>query len=325
MRLMSLMHARSRGYALLSRLLLDGVDRETAEALREVAFLSAALEESAGIDELAAEHHSLFALEVPPHEGVFLHADGLIGGEHAARIHDRFRASGFAAERRDTSFGHLGVMLGALAFLTRAAADRDARRSDIEGRTRALMDEHLLRWLPAFVVPALAHSDGFWRLAIELMVELVSDHRAALGPAPTQIAPLPEPRALLDDERTSLRSIAGYLTTASSAGVYLTRGDIESLARRVHVPRGFGRRVDMLESLLAAAAEYDSFSTVIEELEALLDERSHALELFAARHAPLAPFAAPWIERIASTGAMSSAMVRQARAHEPKHERRLQS
>lgn len=329
---MSLMHARSRGYALLSRLLLDGVDRDTAEALHGVAFLSTALAQAPSLDELASAHHSLFALEVPPHEGVFLDAEGLIGGEHAARIHDLYRASGFTAERRDTSLGHLGVMLGALAFLTGAAADaaddgEHARASDVDGRILTLMDEHLLRWLPAFAVPALAHSDGFWRVTIELMLELVSDHRSALDPPCLAPVPLSESQPLLDDERTSLRGIARYLTTASSAGAYLTKTDIENLARRVHIPRGFGRRRDMLESLLAAAAEYDSFATVIEEVQALLDARGHALELLGARHAPLAPFAAPWIDRITNTGAMLSTMIRRAQgsATAPSPERRLQS
>ncbi len=285
---MSTQRAHSRAYALLSRLLLDGVDRDTATRLPELPVLAEAWAAAGELEAVAAEHFRVFGLEVPPFEGVFVDADGLVGGGAAAGLLDAFLACGFTPSRRDTAFDHLGVIAGALSFLTGAEADAidDGQRQRLESiraHQRTLLDRHLLAWLPAYAAVALEHSHGFWHTVIELTLAVVADHRRSLGGPFGEPLSLPAPVALLDDEGTSLRRIARFLTTACHAGTFVTRSDIAALGRDLDLPRGFGSRVNMLESLFLAAAEYDRFPAVIERVRDLLRRRAAALDAVVAR------------------------------------------
>jgi TorA maturation chaperone TorD len=301
--------ARPRAYALLSRLLLDPVEERTAERLHEVAVLSEALGDAPDLDELAAEHHTLLSMEVPPYQGAFLDPEGLVGGEHATRLFELYEASGFTAHRSDVTDDHLGVILGALSFLTGAAEDARAdgahvRAEDIDGRIRHLLDHHLLRWLPSFHAAATRHASGFWRIAVDLTTALVADHRAQLGELPDAVEPLPPTRRLLDEESTSLRGIARYLTTPVQAGTVFTRSDIAALGHAVDIPRGFGPRINMLESLFRGSAEYDQFPAAVDAVASEIQSHDAALGELAGAYPALRPFIATWRERIAATRAL---------------------
>ena len=307
---MALSQARSRAYALFSELLLDGVRAERTAKLEAIPVLAEALQAvpaEGAADELAAAHHHLFAFEVPPHQGVFLDPEGLVGGDEAEAVMAVLESAGFHGRRRDTTSDHLGVILGGLSFLTGAVADaqRDGQATSaatVEARLREVMDGQLLRWLPAFAVAA-ARSLGagpapaFWGVVLDLIVATIADHRASLGELP----PLPDAPALLDDPSTGLRRIAHHLATAALTGSHLGRGDIAALGRGVDLPHGFGSRVDMLEHVLRAAADYDAFPAAVAKLRATLESHRAALEGLAAIHAPLAPWTGPWETRLRET------------------------
>lgn len=283
--------ARSRGYALLSKLLLDGVDAAMLERLGEIPVLFEALPDGgvdAQLDALAAEQHAVLSRGVPPFAGVFLDPEGLVAGAAADDLRAAYERFGFRAQRRDVSDDHLGVTLGALAFASTHAG---------EWEIRALLDHQLLRWLPSFAV-AVGERAGFWQTVVGLVVELVSDHRAALGALPTVATPLPEPPALLGGD-TGVRDIARYLCTAGACGAYLTRDDIASLGRTTEVPHGFGNRADMLENVLRAAAEYDvdAFAALGDRLA----EHDRDYDALGARLTALRPWIRPWRRRLCKT------------------------
>ena len=303
---MSIDRATSRGYAVFSRVLLQPLDAETVSLFGD---------NEAVLDDLAAQQHAIFSLLVPPYAGFFLDEQGLVGGAEASALATLYRESGFLAPMPNASADHLGVIFGALSFLT--------ARGD-ESAILRLMDEHLLRWFPAFVAAAWRHTDGFWRDVVSLMRELVFDHRRRLGPARTAFSPLPEPPPLLDNERTGLRDIARYLCTPVAAGSCITRRDIDEIARALDLPRGFGSRSNMLESLLRGAAEYDRFPEAARTISALLAQ--HAGELTElcelgelCELCELGELADPWRQRIAFTREVLAETQRQ---HMNAHERR---
>jgi hypothetical protein len=136
---------------------------------------------------------------------------------------------------------------------------------------------------------------------VGLLVELVDEHRQGLGRVPTEAPDLPDAPPLLDDNSSSLRDIARYLTTPSATGALLTRDDIAALGRQLGVPRGFGSRTDMLESLLRNAAEYGSSEELLKRTSQLFSDKDSALGNLTARFELFAAWVAPWRRRIAHT------------------------
>ena len=254
-----------RAYLLLAELVAKGVDEQRLAQLQRIEPLAAALGGDPDLDALAAEHHALLSLEVFPFEGVFLDPQGLV------------------TARTD----HLGTILETLAH---ASPDE----------ARVLLDEHLLPWLPAFIVAVRAHDEGFYRVVIELALELVLAHRESLG-EPSAV-PVEVP-GLLDDPDHDLRAIARCLTTPVQSGVFVSRRDIAGLGRRIDVPVGFGSRARMLEHVWRGAGEYGAVGALIDELIALLDARGYQ-EL----DDRLAPWIAPWALKLSATRAALSRM-----------------
>ena len=253
--------ARSRAYGLFSRLFLEGRFDDDSASLFEV---------EGDPEAIAAQHYDLFGMEVFPHEGVFLGESGLVGS-----VDIGLERLGFAAERRDTSPDHLGVELAAMAFLTGAEAEAlaDGVASDaIREHQRAFLDDHLLAWLPPFAAAVSDRPKNPWTHLVALVVDLVTDHRAALPATPAAIElhaadPLADPAA-------SLRDIAGWLLTPRRSGIFFSRGDLATIGRDHEIPRGFGSRRQTLTTLLQQAAIYEAFGPVVEDLEALVSRRA---------------------------------------------------
>jgi putative dimethyl sulfoxide reductase chaperone len=280
--------ARSRAYGLFGKLLLDG---QGIEAVPELG--------GGHPDRLAAIHHALFAFEVFPHEGVFLHESALVGG---VDLEIRHRAMGFVARRRDTSADHLGMELSALSFLSGAEADalRDGVSvAAIREHQRAYLDGHLLRWLVPFAAAADDREAGPWTDLVALIVELAADHRAAIAVAaePWTLPPAP---AVLEDAKSSLNDIAEWLLTPCYSGIFLSRADLTTVGRATDVPRGFGSRRLMLANLLKQAATYDALGAVVARLDDLAARRDAHYERLGSRPG-LAEAAAPWRKALERT------------------------
>jgi len=267
--------ARSRGYALLAGLWLEGLTPARLAAVRQTP-LAAALPETVDLDELAAAHHTAWTLEVLPYAGVFLDTEDTLGGA-AQRLLTDCEAAGFSPKTRDTRADHIGLVLGALSFLS--GAEADARQDDRGGVATqlaalqaGLLDRHALSWLPPLWVAGRSVG-GFWAAVLELTAELLLSHRGAAG-EPWALPTLPV--GLLEDRKTSLWRIAGVLASPALSGVFLTRADLGRIGRAAGVPRGFGARQQMLANLLRNAAEYEELPALLGQLDALWAERSAA-------------------------------------------------
>ena len=292
--------AHSRGFALLGDLFLQGLTPRAREAWAQVPDAEALI--AALAEEAAAEQYTrAFTLELAPFESAFLSHDGLVGGDIAASVRELRARCGLdpATDAPD----HLGEELRWMSFLTGAAADaaRDRMPAQaIHELERAVLDEHLLRWLPALVASLRAQSEPppLLALAADLSLALAVHRRVELGGAPTpwSLAPL---TPVLDDERAGLRRIAEHLAIPAQAGGCFCRSTLVGIGRAFELPAGFGARADLLEGLLRSAAHYGR----VPELCAAVDAQVVAwdLEWGLLDQAGLAPLAAPWHARIAET------------------------
>ncbi len=319
--------ARGQAYALVAKLLLEGLDTDTLALVRALpGWLGESPGQGLGLNEdqsedllerWIAEHHATFQLGVFPYAGVFLDRSAMAGAR-SDLAHDFYERAGFRPRLDDVAGDHLGVMAAFLAY-----AGPQARFDSIVAE---FLDACVLSWLPALVV-ATASLDGqfwrgpagplkFWPRVVHAMLELSLEHRLALSPGPTSAGPPPSTCAgLLADEQTGLREIAEHLLAPAASGLFLSRGDLARLGRQHQLPRGFGSRSIMLDTLLRSAVEHGQLSGLLSSLDALVAERDDAMLELA--RAGLGQTIEPWRAAIAGTRALIATLA----AHVPPQSR----
>ncbi len=306
--------ARSRSYQLISRLFLQGVTPETLPVIQAAPELAAVLPDPVDFDELAAVHYQLLGMNVFPYESIFLDDSGLLGGRVTDGVIRGYQRFGFAADTAVDSADHIGHELAALAALCQAEAE--ARESNLtpliasrQDWQREFLEEHLLRWLPPFVLALRQQGDDFFTAVANLILELAAHHYNELAETPADPgAFLPPAPDILADEKTSLKDIARYLVTPAYSGLYFSRDDVSRLARRLELPRGFGDRQQMLVNLLRTAVQYDQLTAVITGLVALTDWWQGAYWRIGVDYPKMAGFTAVWQEKAAQSGQILAQM-----------------
>ncbi|MEX1365268.1 MAG: molecular chaperone TorD family protein [Nannocystaceae bacterium] len=302
-----------RAYSLLGALLVDGLDPSRLEAVQQLPPLAERLPATVELDELAAEHYALLGRELPPYAGVFLEPSGLVGGGRTVEVLRAAHAVVGLACPDEPSPDHLGQALRLMAVLV--DAELDARQHGAHDDVAALrrwqrtvLDEALLPWMPPLFAALAGQPASLWTRTLEMAVGVLARHRAqdqALSRAsePVPVASDEGLLELLDDPRTGLRTVAERLSRPAHCGAYLGRRDIEEVAHRCDLPRGFGSRQDMLEHVLRAAAEYGSLPRVLDELRSMFGARD---DVYAglAREPGLGAVVPPWRRRVAATQAL---------------------
>lgn len=261
--------ARAHAYHLLAELLEWGPSKATRQQAAMSPILAEAIADH-DPDELSAAHTAAFGMEVFPYAGVFLDPSAQAGAG-ADSLHAAYLAIGFDPDTSAPGVDHLSTLLRALAHASARQADsrrHPASAEDFAGQTQDLLDTHLLRWLPAWV-SAVRRLEMAWPCALaEQIMALVRFHRSEFGACRVEekaLAPLPD----LEAKETDLRTIALALTAPAVSGVFLSRHDIASLARRSRTPTGFGSRCVLLENALTSAAQYDTLTEIIEGMRAI--------------------------------------------------------
>ncbi len=299
--LTELAQARHHGYALFGRLFRDGVTAVLLPYVQAIPELAAALLDSPDFDEAAAEHYQLFGFNLFPYESIFLDGAGLLGGTVTEQVAARYRQIGYVADTAVASPDHISQELGALAHLCQAEADaweddRPHVARQMQARQRTFLGEHLLRWLPPFILAVRQRERPFYTALADLTLALIAQHAADLSGFENP-SPLPDTPAPFDDERASLKEIAVHLTTPPHSGVYLSRDDVARLARRFDLPRGFGGRVQMLTNTLRTAVQYDALPDLLDGLVEWLTGWEEGYGRLTDSHPSLAPFALAWQRR----------------------------
>ena len=271
---LELAQARHNAYSLFAQLFLSGVTEELVPYIGAVSELREMIPQPLVLDDAAAEHYRLFSLNLFPYESVFLDPAGILEGVVTDALAEAYQGMGFARPTNDVSADHIGHELAALAFLCGAEADAWAdgmtmQANQIRGRQYGFLQTHVMRWWPALQWSIEAEDIPFYNRLVALTNGLLDGHFAELAAAfPKTEAPdgLPTPPDLLAEEKTGLKEIAEFLVTAPYSGMFLTRGMIESLARRHELPRGFGTRSQMMTNLFRSAVQYELLPAVLEDL-----------------------------------------------------------
>lgn len=313
--------ARQRAYGLLGALLIDGVDEARLSLARSLPGLGDVLladpgegeTVEPGLDALAAEHQALFGHELYPFAGVFLGPSGLVGEGRAATVARAAHAALGLPCADEPSPDHLGRGLLLLEVLV--DAERQARAHDdvhdartLEHWQRRVLDEALLPWMPPLWAALAGQPASLWTRTVELTIGVLARHRSELGGLPLATGPeggdeVARLDHLLDDPRADLATVARALVTPARSGVYLSRRDLATLARRSELPQGFGARRDVLDRLLRFAAEYRVLPRLLAELRGLLEARDDAYAGLADEPG-LAPYVLAWRRRVACSLAL---------------------
>lgn len=208
----------------------------------ELAPVAAALE----LGELPAarDHTDLFTFQLYPYASVYLGPEGMLGGEARDRVAGFWRVLRLVPP---SEADHLSALLGLFVWLAEeeVAGSRAARKA-----RGALAWEHLLPWLPPYLVRVAELSPGFYAAWARLLQEALAASCVDLA-VPSQLplhlraAPsLPDPR------QEGWGALTDALLSPVRSGLILTRQDLADCARETGSGGRMGGRRFMLSSLL---------------------------------------------------------------------------
>lgn len=308
--------ARHHAYTLFGRLFLDGLTAELRPYVAQVPQLAATIrhfDSGQGPQWPAAAqaaHQQLFGFQLFPYESLFLDSSGLLGGVVTEAVQRCFDEAGFSAGTSTAAADHIGHELSFLALLCEIEAGGEpAAQATARRRQHAFLENHLLRWLAPLVVALQQQPHPFYAALAGLTWAVTADHYNARPPATAPVFTLLPPPDLLAQPQTGLKEIARYLVTPPHSGLFLGREDVRVLARPLELPTGFGGRREMLYQLLQAAARYDSLPAMLDGLAAVPAAWRHAYRRLLAADPTLAPFIAPWQQRLDQTALLLQQVV----------------
>jgi hypothetical protein len=269
--------ARHHGYALLSRLYLDGLTPALLPYVNRIPELAAALPQPFDPDEAAAGHYDLLAHSLFPYEAFFLGSAGLLGGEISRRTGEVYERAGYRVATSPAAADpappdHVGHELGFLAFLCAAEAagnDEAAGANHCRSLQQAFFEEHLLRWIAPLAIAIRCQSRPFYTALTNLTLDLLHDHyadRLAGGNDAPSTFILPDYPELSNDCTSSLNEVVRLLLAPPFGGLFLSRDAIAQTGRRLDLPVGFGGREELLSTLLRSAGQYDAAPAALNAL-----------------------------------------------------------
>lgn len=291
-----------RTYQLLSQVMLGDFTDDTLAIIHQLPEFDAL--ESRPSDDWKADHYALFGMNVYAFETVLLSDDGLLGGAVTEAVARSYYEAGYQPDVSETA-DHIGNQLGLMAFLS--GAEADAHEDDVVQAIhhmthlqRKFLDEHLLCWLPSLVIAIHRQGDEAFSIIADIMLDLAIQHRKSLDEDPmhpAQLLILPPAPLILDNDKTGLKDIAEFLLTPVYSGIYLSRDDITRLGTQFRLPRGFGKRQQMLTNLLRTAVDYDA----MDDLMGAFQDEVTVWSDFLHRRVPDKRFSSAWITRLDET------------------------
>lgn len=200
----------------------------------------------------ATEYSETFVFELYPFASVYLGHEGKLGGEARDRIAGFWRALDMTPPPEPD---HLTVML---AFYTEIY-ERELRAStrietDRRRHIRAsFLWEHLLSWLPIYLLKMSEAKSLFYRKWGELLSQVLLeeiravDHDRALSAHLRQAPPIADPR------QGNSKDFLESLLAPVRSGMILLRSDLGRAARELSLASRVGERRFLLETLMSQA------------------------------------------------------------------------
>lgn len=229
---------------------------EIAFALAEVAQASSVrreISEALGIETVSrSDLYELFVKELPPFASIYLSADGNIGGEIQSVIAGFYLVLGVPTPSDpDHLSSLLALLAGVLSKEAELRGDGEAQGgvwlSSVLRAKSVLIAEHLLSWLPAYLLRAkeVAPTEllGWVSCAMDLVSAICEPERAEALAEESEI-----PAAI-----ASVSELVGWMTTPSRSGLILCPSDISAMADSLGLALRVGRKRFVLEELASQA------------------------------------------------------------------------
>ena len=201
----------------------------------------------------AAEHTETFVFQLYPYASVYLGAEGMMGGEARDRVAGFWRALG---QVPPTEADHLSVLLALYARLCEleAAATEERERAGWRGARKALLWEHLLSWLPAYLEKLEETAAPFYRGWGRVLAAALAEEAAGVGRQETLSLHLREAAPVVDPREGSADEFVASLLAPARSGMIVVRADLARAARELDLAPRPGGRPFVLRSLLGQDA-----------------------------------------------------------------------
>ncbi len=195
-----------------------------------------------------AEHTDLFLLQLYPYASVYLGTGGMLGGEPRDRIAGFWRALGRTPPPEPD---HLTVMLAFYAELCEhAAAGTPAAGEPALQARKAYLWEHLLSWLPAFLLKVDVQAPPFYRRWGQLLHEALAGEVETGGRQDRLALHLRAVAGIADPREHGLETFLGSLLSPARSGIILLRDDLRRAARQLGLGARMGERKFVIRALL---------------------------------------------------------------------------
>ncbi len=198
-------------------------------------------------------HTELFVHQLYPYASVYLDAEGQLGGEARDRIAGLWRVLG---QPPPVEPDHLTVLLALQARLVELEADEPdaARRGGLRQARGALLWEHLLSWLPAYLHKLGQLAPPPYRRWSAVLSGALSEEARHLPPPTALPLHLREAPGPVDPREADLDRFLAFLLTPVRSGLILTRADLGRAARDLELGLRLGERRFILRALMTQDA-----------------------------------------------------------------------
>ncbi len=197
----------------------------------------------------ARAYTELFMLTLYPYASVYLGADGMLGGEPRDKIAGFWRAIGAVPPQEPD---HLAALLGAYASLEdrEAEASDPVRRESWSHARRTFLHEHLLSWLPPYLIKIseIAPAYGAWTTLLRDALANAAGCSHVPENVPSHFRDLP---ALADPRKDGVAAFIASLLAPACSGIILTRPDLRRASHELGLGLRQGERRFALEAMLA--------------------------------------------------------------------------
>lgn len=272
------------------------LDEESAARLSEALGL--------GAPPTASDYTEVFVFQLYPYASVYLGAEGMLGGEARERVAGFWRALGQAPPAEADHLAALLSLYAGLAESEEGEAD-PVRREGWRRARRALLWEHLLSWVPAYLDKLEEVAPPFYRRWGEMLSRALLEEAAAVGEQAALAAHLREAPGLTDPREAGVEEFLSTLLAPARSGMILVRSDLARGARTLGLGARAGERKFTLKSMLGQDA------SVV--LGWLAGEASGWAERHGGRRAALGTVAAWWESKAGTTAALLRELGAEAR------------
>jgi TorA maturation chaperone TorD len=227
-----------------------------------------------GAQPRAEEYTELFVFELYPYASVYVGREGMLGGEARDRVGGFWRALG---QVPPVEADHLSVMLALYARLCELGEEEGAAHANWPRARKAFLWEHLLSWLPVYLVKLAEVAPPFYRGWGEVLMAALLAEIEAVGRQELLPLHLREAGGLIDPrESESEGEFWQSVLTPARSGMILTRADLRRAGRALQCGVRMGERKFVLKALAAQDAQA-AFDWLMEEAAAW-EKRHRAFE-----------------------------------------------